>query len=199
MAFVNRKDELKVLDELLDEPGAQLVLVYGRRRVGKTTLLTHWARRTGLPGFYWVGKRDPRELLMADLASAIYGWETGSDRAITFRPEDWGQVFQMLAQAIGGRRAIVILDELPRALQRDRSLGTHIQAAWDHPALADDALLAAFGEQLDDATSAPAIPTWEQIAAVIDPHIEQVTLGDATPEDACQAMQDEASSIGTGL
>ena len=47
MAFVNRKDELKLLDELLDEPGAQLVLVSGRRRVGKTTLLTRWARRTG--------------------------------------------------------------------------------------------------------------------------------------------------------
>jgi multiple sugar transport system substrate-binding protein len=74
-----------------------------------------------------------------------------------------------------------------------------VQAAWDDPALADDELLAAFGEQLDDAKAPPSIPTWEQIASVIDAQIEQVTLGDATPEDACQAMQDEASAIGTGL
>jgi multiple sugar transport system substrate-binding protein len=74
-----------------------------------------------------------------------------------------------------------------------------VQAAWDDPALADDELVAAFGEQLDDAKSAPAVPNWEQIAAAIDAQIEQVTLGNAPPEDACQAMQDEASSIGTGL
>jgi multiple sugar transport system substrate-binding protein len=74
-----------------------------------------------------------------------------------------------------------------------------IQAAWDDPALADDELLAAFGQQLEDAKSPPAIPNWEQVAAAIDGQIEQVTLGDTSPEDACQAMQDEATSITTGL
>ena len=132
MAFVNRKEELVLLDEIAQEPGAQLVLVYGRRRVGKTTLLTHWARRTGLPVFYWVAKRDPRELLMANLASAIYGWQHDTDQPIPVRPDGWDQVFRMLAQAVGDRRAIVILDELPYALQQDRGLGSHIQAAWDH-------------------------------------------------------------------
>ena len=42
-------------------------------------------------------------------------------------------------------------------------------------------------------------PTWEQIAAGIDSQIEQVTVGDASAEDACAAMQEEADSIGTGL
>lgn len=73
------------------------------------------------------------------------------------------------------------------------------QAAWEDPALSGDELLAAFGQQLEDAKSAPAIPNWEQVAAVIDSQIEQVTLGDATPEDACANMQSEAESIGTGL
>ena len=36
-----------------------------------------------------------------------------------------------------------------------------VQAAWDDEALAGDELLAAFGEQLEDAKSPPAIPTWE--------------------------------------
>ncbi|MGH2750589.1 MAG: sugar ABC transporter substrate-binding protein [Actinomycetota bacterium] len=72
-------------------------------------------------------------------------------------------------------------------------------AAWDDETLAGDELLSAFGEQLEDAKSPPAIATWEQVAAAIDSQIEQVTVGDATPEDACQAMQEEASSIGTGL
>ena len=39
-----------------------------------------------------------------------------------------------------------------------------VQSAWDDEALAGDELLAAFGEQLDDAKAPPAIPTWEQVA-----------------------------------
>jgi AAA+ ATPase superfamily predicted ATPase len=38
----------------------------------------------------------------------------------------------MLAQACSARRAIVILDELPYAVQQDSGLASHIQAAWDH-------------------------------------------------------------------
>ena len=74
-----------------------------------------------------------------------------------------------------------------------------VQAAWDDPALAEDPLLAAFGEQLEDAKAPPAIATWEQVATAIDSQIEQVVVGDASPEDACAAMQSEADSIGTGL
>ena len=74
-----------------------------------------------------------------------------------------------------------------------------VQAAWDDEALAGDELLAAFGEQLDDAKAPPAIPTWEEVASAIDGQIEQVTVGDASPEDGCAAMQEEAESIGTGL
>jgi multiple sugar transport system substrate-binding protein len=74
-----------------------------------------------------------------------------------------------------------------------------VQAAWDDPALADDPLLSAFGEQLDDAKAPPAIPKWEEVAAAIDGQIEQVTQGDSSPEDGCAAMQEEADSIGTGL
>ena len=36
--FVNREAELANLNRLLDRPGGQFIIVYGRRRVGKTTL-----------------------------------------------------------------------------------------------------------------------------------------------------------------
>jgi AAA+ ATPase superfamily predicted ATPase len=132
--FVDREQELADLNALLDRPGAHFVLVYGRRRVGKTTLLTTWAAQTGLPAFYWVAKRDPRELLMADLARAIWAWEHAGEPegSIGLRPGGWDEVLRMLAQACGDRRAIAILDELPYAAQQDPGLASHIQAAWDH-------------------------------------------------------------------
>jgi uncharacterized protein len=36
--FVGRKRELEELNRILSQSGAQFILVYGRRRVGKTTL-----------------------------------------------------------------------------------------------------------------------------------------------------------------
>ncbi len=74
-----------------------------------------------------------------------------------------------------------------------------VQSAWDDAALADDAMLSTFGAQLEDAKAPPAIPTWEQVATAIDDQIEQVVVGDASPEDGCAGMQSEAESIGTGL
>ena len=79
---------------------------------------------------------------MADLAQAVYAWERRLDRAdVDLRPQGWQDVFQMMARAVGSRRAIVILDELPYALQQDAGLGTHIQAAWDHMFKESQALL----------------------------------------------------------
>jgi multiple sugar transport system substrate-binding protein len=72
-------------------------------------------------------------------------------------------------------------------------------AAWDDPTLADDEMLATFGEQLEDAKSPPAVPKWEEVAAAIDGQIEAVTQGNTSPEDGCKGMQQEADSIGTGL
>ncbi len=131
--FVNREHELEQLNRFIEQPGAQFVLVYGRRRVGKTTLLTTWADQTGLPTLYWVAKRDPKGVSMADLARTVYAWDHGLDYAdVDIRPQGWETVFRMMAQAVGTRRAIVILDELPYALRQDAGLGSHIQAAWDH-------------------------------------------------------------------
>ena len=131
--FINREKELTVLNGLLAQDVAQFVMVYGRRRVGKTTLLNEWAKRTGLSTFYWVAKRDPRELQMASLAQAIFAWQQGVEFSdVEMRPGSWESVFRQLAQAIGQQRVIVILDELPYILQQDSGFGTHLQAAWDH-------------------------------------------------------------------
>ncbi len=131
--FVNRERELAQLNQFAEQPGAHFVIVYGRRRVGKTTLLTTWADQTGLPTLYWVAKRDPKEALMANLARTIYAWERDLDYAdVEIRPQSWEAVLRMMSQAVGSQRAIVILDELPYALRQDAGLGSHIQAAWDH-------------------------------------------------------------------
>jgi multiple sugar transport system substrate-binding protein len=73
-----------------------------------------------------------------------------------------------------------------------------VQAAWDDAALADDANLALFGEQLGSTAAPPAIPTWAEIATSVNEELERVTVGDTPPEEGAAAMQEAATSIGTG-
>ncbi|GAB3800680.1 sugar ABC transporter substrate-binding protein [Micromonospora zhanjiangensis] len=73
-----------------------------------------------------------------------------------------------------------------------------MKQAWDDPKLRADPMLKTFGAQLDDAKSPPAIPNWEQIAAAVDDQVEQLCKSDRSAADAAAAMQQKATSIGTG-
>ena len=63
--FADRQRELTYLNELLNrkKPGpAQLILLYGRRRIGKTALLLEWVGRNTIPHTYWAAEKEPAEL-----------------------------------------------------------------------------------------------------------------------------------------
>lgn len=74
-----------------------------------------------------------------------------------------------------------------------------VSSAWDSGELAEDPQLSVFGDQLDNALAPPAVPTWEEVATVIDGQVEKVTKGDTSVEDAVAEMQRQAAQIGTGL
>jgi multiple sugar transport system substrate-binding protein len=73
-----------------------------------------------------------------------------------------------------------------------------VQAAWDDPKLADDPNVAVFGEQLNDTQAPPPISTWSEVANAINEQLEQVTVGNVSAADGAAAMQQQATSIGTG-
>jgi len=53
--FIDREAELDFLSRVQTRtrPGpGQLIMLYGRRRVGKTALLRHWAEQSGTPWTY---------------------------------------------------------------------------------------------------------------------------------------------------
>ena len=72
--FIGREAEIAALNHLLKDRArmAQFVIVYGQRRVGKTTLLLHWAQQTGQPYLYWVARRETPEATRQSLARALW-------------------------------------------------------------------------------------------------------------------------------
>ena len=74
-----------------------------------------------------------------------------------------------------------------------------VKSAWQSGDLAGDQQLQVFGRQLDSAEAPPAVPSWEQVASVIDGDVEKAVKGSVPTSDAVADMQKQAKSIGTGL
>lgn len=74
-----------------------------------------------------------------------------------------------------------------------------VKEAWETGALSEDEQLQVFGQQLESTMAPPAVPTWEQVAAVIDAEVEKAVKGARPVDEAVTTMQTEASRIGTGL
>jgi len=73
-----------------------------------------------------------------------------------------------------------------------------VKAAWEEAALKDDPRVDVFRTQLDTTKAQPAIPTWSEISSAINDQMEKVTTGDTAPADGAKALQQAATSIGTG-
>ena len=74
-----------------------------------------------------------------------------------------------------------------------------VKSAWQSGDLGDDQQLQVFGQQMDSALAPPAVPSWEQVASVIDGDVEKAVKGSVPTADAVADMQKQAKSIGTGL
>ena len=128
--FIDRQAELAFLNDVLarNRPtAAQFILLYGRRRVGKTVLLRHWAEHTDTPHTYWAAEREPAALQRRKLFARVLGVEPA--RAATFA--SWADCWQAIAAFIGNRRHIFILDEFTYAVESDPAMLSSLQHAWD--------------------------------------------------------------------
>lgn len=130
MRFIDRKSELKELNDLLLQPSAQFVLLYGRRRVGKTTLLLHWAAQSGRPFIYWAAVRDTPAQVRQGYTRALWRWAHPESQSVP-RFNTWEEVFETTFHLIGDQKVILILDEFAYAVESDPSLPSYLQAAWD--------------------------------------------------------------------
>lgn len=134
--FVDRQAELRELNQLVtsaQQGQSEFVMVYGRRRVGKTTLLLHWAEQSGLSYLYWVARRETAEATRHSLARALWRWAYPAE--LDVQPpsfNSWEALFEQMGRMVGREPVILIFDEFSYAVEADSSLPSHLQAAWDH-------------------------------------------------------------------
>jgi AAA+ ATPase superfamily predicted ATPase len=130
MAFVNRDEQLKQLGSWWSAPGSGVAIVWGRRRVGKTALLQHFA--ADLPAVFHTGGGRPPAAELVALSRAAAPLLEGGTRDLATRPfTDWDDAIETLAAAARSRRLLLVLDEMPALTETSPELPNLIRAAWD--------------------------------------------------------------------
>lgn len=134
--FVDRQEELDELNALLESAArgkSEFVIIYGRRRIGKTTLILNWSEQCGRSTLYWVARRETPEATRYSLARALWRWaypESPDPQPPRF--DSWEPLLEQMTRMIGDEPVIIIFDEFSYAAESDPSLPSHVQAIWDH-------------------------------------------------------------------
>lgn len=121
MAFFNRKDELQALDERWTSKRGELVVVFGRRRVGKSRLITHWGeqRRHLYYEATGGGERDHLEDISREIAR-VSGLRAHEEQPLV----NWRAVFAAFEDLLEDGPILIALDEFQFLARQTPEIGS---------------------------------------------------------------------------
>jgi uncharacterized protein len=128
-SFFGRQRELQMLQELLEKRTSSLVVVKGRRRIGKSRLIQEFCkglrtlRFVGLPPEEKITDQNQREEFCRQLCE-----QTG---VRGLKAEDWGDLFWNLSQHTQKGRIILVMDEINWMGSHDPTFLGKLKTAWD--------------------------------------------------------------------
>ena len=130
--FIGRERELSYLNEFYEKSGIGMTIIYGRRRVGKSTLIAEFVKdkKTIFYTATRVGKERNLELFSRQVTELFFpGIEN-----ITFKSTE--AVFDFIKQNIAGEKIVLVIDELPYWAEKDEAflsvLQKYIDTVWNH-------------------------------------------------------------------
>lgn len=130
--FFGREVELGELEGLWGKRVASLVTCRGRRRIGKSTLVEEFARRSGARFIKLEGLRPKKGMTERDqleFFAVKLSAQTGCDKT---PPSDWYSAFVRLDRELGGKdRKVVLLDEISWMAQFSLTFPEILKNAWD--------------------------------------------------------------------
>ena len=133
--FVGRKRELKTLNDLNRRQGSQFLVLYGRRRIGKTYLIRHWLDQVApeIPTLYWVATQTSTVRQLRDFSQTLFRYiNPNIPISPDFSYQSWETALQQVAQLAQTGRFVLVLDEFTYVMQANPELASILQRVWDH-------------------------------------------------------------------
>lgn len=127
--FVGRKEELKALTSLLDKKTASLVVIRGRRRIGKSRLIGEFAK--GMR-FYAFAGLPPEKNVSAQMQRDAFAKQLSLKTKLpSLSAQDWTDLLILLSKETEQGRVIILLDEISWMGSGDPNFLGKLQNVWE--------------------------------------------------------------------
>lgn len=131
-SFIGRQQELKDLQGFLNKKTASLLVIKGRRRIGKSRLVAEFAKRNNHKFYSFIGlppeKNITAQTQKEEFARQLRKYEVNFSSEQT---QDWGDLLQILAQKTNRGKIIILLDEISWMAHDDPTFQGKLKTTWD--------------------------------------------------------------------
>jgi uncharacterized protein len=157
-SFVGRERELAALTAVLGEvatggPGAasgRCLLIRGRRRIGKSSLVEAFLQRCGVPSVFFTAAGAPIEQELAELSLAVVRSDLpGRDVFADAVPGNWSAALRLLGSALpDAAPSVIVIDEVPYLMSSVDGFEGVLQRVWDRDLSRRPVMLILIGSDL---------------------------------------------------
>lgn len=132
--FIGRKKELAWLEKTYKQANqtGQLAILYGKRRVGKTELVTHFLKNK--PSIYYLASQTTSAQQLESLTQ-ITTKGLGDTHFVGFSFPNWRDYFDYLITKLKTKKStkpiILVFDEFPYLIEKNAGISSFFQYGWD--------------------------------------------------------------------
>lgn len=127
--FFGRDEELRSMNKRYNKGDFECVVIYGRRRVGKTSLITEFCK--GKPVIYFSAIKGSSKENLEELSKAIYAYKA-PDNVNAPIYNTFADAFDEITELAKEERIIFVIDEYPYLANAEESVSSRLQHIIDH-------------------------------------------------------------------
>lgn len=126
--FIGRTRELEFLNDCYRSQKAELVVVYGRRRIGKTELLKEFCKDKA--NIFYTCREFTDNVQLKSFTDKVHTYHIPAfDYIDCFA--DWEKAFSTVLHVPTDQKKILVIDEFPYACKVNESIPSILQVLWD--------------------------------------------------------------------
>ena len=126
--FVDREEEMMTLQSEYERPGSSLVILYGRRRVGKTALISEFIKGKNALFFLASEESEAQNRTAFKEKAADF---TGNELLRQFDAKSWDILFQTIMQTPFQEKPIIVIDEFQYIGKSNPAFPSIFQRIWE--------------------------------------------------------------------
>ncbi|TYQ12853.1 UNVERIFIED_CONTAM: hypothetical protein Cloal_3891 [Acetivibrio alkalicellulosi] len=127
--FIGRKEELDFLEEKYKSSKSEFIVLYGRRRIGKTYLTQEFIKNK--PHIFYSAVQVTDSVQLTKISTIVQQYFNKDIYSERFA--DWEAIFKFIIDNTNNtEKLIIVLDEFPYMVQGNKSIPSIMQKLWDH-------------------------------------------------------------------